>query len=125
MCYISFVGPPNPPSIIVNYKNNPPYHFNEGDNYNNGTTILVEVTDKIKITASVSFTKPAVKFDWTGPGKISNNKVTPCGDDSTFTSESELSIDRANKDDTGQISLNVSHPLLMAKYHYQLLVNGR
>ena len=124
-CFISFVGRPNPPKITVTYEKNPPYHFNESDNSNNGTTILLEVTDEIKITASVSCTKPAVNLVLTGPVEINNNKVILCADNSTFTSESELSLDRATKDDAGQISLKVSHPLLMEKYYYQLLVNGR
>ena len=87
-------------------------------------TIPVEVTDKMKITASVSCTRPAVNLDWTGPGVINNNKVVPCADDSYFTSESELRIDRATKDDTGEISLQLSHPLLTERYIYQLQVNG-
>ena len=123
-CFISFVGRPNPPKITFTYKSNQPYSLNEGVNYNNDTTIPVEVTDKIKSNVSVSCTKPAVKVDWTGPGVINNNKVVPCADDSYFTSESELRIDRATKDDTGQISLQISHPLLTKRYIYQLQVNG-
>ena len=123
-CFISFVGRPNPPKVTITYKSNQPYSLNEGVNYNNDTTIPVEVTDKIKISVSVSCTKPAVNLDWTGPGVI-NNKVVPCTDNSYLTSESELRIDRATKDDTGWISLNVLHPLLREKYHYQLLVNGK
>ena len=115
---MSIEGQPNAPEIMFTYKNNAPYKMND-------TKIFLEKADRIKMTASVSCTKPAVRLDWTGSGKINNNKVTPCGDDSTFTSESELRIDRATKDDTGQISLHVSHPLLMEKYHYQLQVNGR
>ena len=125
MWYVLFVGHPNPPDITVTYNNNPPYSFNEGDSYNNGTTIPVEVTDEIKITASVSCTKPAVNLVWTRPGGINNNKVVPCADDLTFTSESELRIENATKDDTGQISLQISHPLLTETYNYQLLVNGK
>ena len=83
------------------------------------------MTDEIKMTASVSCTRPAVNLELTGPGKINNNKVTPCGDDSTFTSESELKIDNATKDDTGQVSLQISHPLLTERYIYQLQVNGK
>ena len=125
MWYVLFVGHPNPPDITVTYENNPPYYFNEGDNYNNGTTIPLEVTNKIKISVSLSCTKPAVTLEWTGPGKINNNKVIPCEDDSIFTSESELGIDSATKYDTGLISLQVSHPLLTKTYQYQLLVNGK
>ena len=124
-CFISFVGRPNPPKITFTYKRNEPYSLNEGVNYNNDTTIPVEVTDKIKISASVSCTKPAVNLLWTRPGEINNNKVVPCADDSTFTSESELRIDSATKDDTGLISLQVSHPLLTETYIYQLQVNGK
>ena len=98
--------------------NNPPYR-------SNSTKILLQERDEIRITASVSCTKPAVNLVWTGPGKINNNKVVPCADDSTFTSESELRIDRATKDDTGQIFLQISHPLLTERYDYKLLVNGR
>ena len=88
-------------------------------------TIPVEVTDKMKITASVSCTRPAVNLDWTGPGVINNNNVVPCADNSYFTSESELRIENATKDDTGQISLQISHPLLTKRYDYLLQVNGK
>ena len=124
-CYISIVGRPYPPKITCIYKSNPPYHFSDSDNYKNGTTIPVEVTDKIKITSSVSCTKPAVNLKCVGPGEISNNKVKPCADSWTFTSESELRIDRATKDDTGLISLHYSHPLLTKRYEYYLQVNGK
>ena len=125
MCYIWFLGHPNPPEITVTYENYPPYYFIEDDNYNNDTTIPVEVTDKIKINVSVPCTKPAVNLTWTGPGEINNSNVFPCADDSTFTSESELRIENATKDDAGQISLQISHPLLTKRYIYRLLVNGR
>ena len=87
--------------------------------------IPVEVTDKNKITASVSCTRPAVNLEFTGPGEINNNNVVPCAESSTFTSESELRIDSATKNDTGQISLQISHPLLTERYEYYLQVNGR
>ena len=115
---MSIEGHPNALEIMFTYKNNAPYKMSD-------TIIFLEKADKIKITASVSCTRPAVKLTWTGPGKISNNKVTLCADNSTFTSESELSIENATKDDTALIYLQVSHPLLTETYEYLLQVNGR
>ena len=111
--------------ITLNYENYTAYYFNESDNYQNGTTVYLEVTDNITMVASVSCSVPAVNLTWTGPGEINNNKVVLCADNSTFASQSELRIDNATKNDTKEISLHYSHPLLTETYQYRLKVNGR
>ena len=127
LCVILFLGRPNSPNITVIFnKIKGPYQITENENKRNGCKISVKVTHDIKMTASVSCTKPTVSLVWTGPGDFNNKKPILCEDNSTFTSESELSINSATEDQTGlMVSLQVSHPLLTETYIYHLEVNGR